>query len=237
MNYLAALLLISFAIFFHELGHFLAARIVNMPIRTFSIGFGPALWKKQWGQTEYRLSWIPLGGYVLPAIEDEAAYFQLPVKQRVLMAAGGPVASAILPVFCFAALNCASAGFTLSGVLWNPLIKTWSISVQMFAALSQVWSAPGQVSGIIGMVAQGGHFVAGNPAQALQFLALMSLNFFIINSLPIPALDGGKILLFLAETLHPSCKKLHIPLSLAGWVLIAGLTLYTTLADVGRLMA
>lgn len=237
MNYLAALFLIGFAIFLHELGHFLAARIVKMPIKTFSIGFGPAIWKKQWGQTEYRISWIPLGGYVLPAIEDEADYFQMPVKQRVIMAAGGPVASAILPVFCFSALNCYSTGFTMSGVLFDPILKTWSIGGQMVAALSQLFSLQGQVSGIIGIVAQGGHFVAGSPVKALQFLAIMSLNFFIINILPIPAFDGGKILLFLAEKLHPSFVKLHIPLSLAGWVLIAGLTLYTVIADVLKFTA
>ena len=70
MNYVFTLLLIGFAILFHEFGHYLAARIANVPIQTFSVGFGPAVWKRQIGETEYRISWIPLGGYVLPAIED-----------------------------------------------------------------------------------------------------------------------------------------------------------------------
>lgn len=237
MYYLAAFFLIGFAILFHEFGHFLAARMVKIPIKTFSVGFGPAIWKKQWGQTEYRISWIPMGGYVLPAIENETDFFEISVTKRMVMTAGGPIASAILPIFCFAALNCYSSGFTINGILIAPIQKTWNIGFQMFISLSQLFAAPGQFSGIIGIVAQGGHFVAGSLVKALQFLAVMSINFFVINVLPIPALDGGKILLFLTEKLHPSFVKLHIPLSLAGWVLIAGLTLYTVVADVLRFVA
>lgn len=63
------------SIFVHELGHFLAARQRGVKITRFSIGFGPAIWKRtaQDG-VEYRLSWIPLGGYVaLPQLADMAA--------------------------------------------------------------------------------------------------------------------------------------------------------------------
>ncbi len=57
----------------HELGHFLFARLFNVKAEIFSIGFGPTLFKKQWGETEVRLSWIPMGGYVklLGAEPDE----------------------------------------------------------------------------------------------------------------------------------------------------------------------
>lgn len=51
-------------IFVHELGHFLVGRLCNVKAEAFSIGFGPVLWKWQPGETEYRLSAIPLGGYV-----------------------------------------------------------------------------------------------------------------------------------------------------------------------------
>ena len=48
----------------HELGHLLAAKWARMPASVFSIGFGPRVWGFTWGETEYRLSAIPLGGYV-----------------------------------------------------------------------------------------------------------------------------------------------------------------------------
>jgi regulator of sigma E protease len=60
------------SIFVHELGHFLAARRRGAKVERFSVGFGPAIWSRR-GQdgVEYRLSWIPLGGYVLlPQLAD-----------------------------------------------------------------------------------------------------------------------------------------------------------------------
>ncbi|NLF23175.1 MAG: RIP metalloprotease RseP [Lentisphaerae bacterium] len=64
------LFLFSLAVFIHELGHFLAARWMGLTIDVFSIGFGPALWKRKVGATEYRVSAIPFGGYVaLPQLD------------------------------------------------------------------------------------------------------------------------------------------------------------------------
>jgi len=56
-------------IFLHELGHFLMAKRHGVRVETFSLGFGPAIWKTRRGETEYRVSWIPLGGYVKMAGE------------------------------------------------------------------------------------------------------------------------------------------------------------------------
>ena len=66
----ACILLFSFAIFIHEFGHFLAAKLLGFQVDTFSIGFGPALWKKKIKGVEYRISAIPFGGYVaLPQLD------------------------------------------------------------------------------------------------------------------------------------------------------------------------
>ncbi len=69
---LLGLFCVSFSIFVHELGHFLAARRRGMHVERFSVGFGPALWSRRGKDgVEYRLSWIPLGGYVLlPQLAD-----------------------------------------------------------------------------------------------------------------------------------------------------------------------
>ena len=60
----ACILLFSFAIFIHEFGHFVVAKWLGLRVDRFSIGFGPALWKKTVGEVEYRISAIPFGGYV-----------------------------------------------------------------------------------------------------------------------------------------------------------------------------
>jgi regulator of sigma E protease len=82
-NIWAVFLIVLFfggSIFVHELGHFLAARRRGVKVTRFSIGFGPAIWSHTAKDgVEYRLSWIPLGGYValpqladMPAIEGES---------------------------------------------------------------------------------------------------------------------------------------------------------------------
>ena len=58
-------------IFIHELGHFIAAKLMRVYAPRFSIGFGPALWSRKWGETEYVLAAIPLGGYVRMASRDD----------------------------------------------------------------------------------------------------------------------------------------------------------------------
>lgn len=60
------------AVMVHELAHYLNARSVGVPVRAFSVGFGPILWRRRWRGTEWRLSAIPLGGYVdLPGMVAE----------------------------------------------------------------------------------------------------------------------------------------------------------------------
>ncbi|MBI3676539.1 MAG: RIP metalloprotease RseP [Proteobacteria bacterium] len=114
----AFLFVITVVVFFHELGHFSMARAFGIRVETFSIGFGPAIvkWMDRKG-TQWKISWIPLGGYVkffgdldaasvpdrehvksLSEDERKFAYPLRPVYQRAAVAAAGPVANFILAV-------------------------------------------------------------------------------------------------------------------------------------------
>jgi regulator of sigma E protease len=76
LSILAPLIVFGLVIFVHELGHFIAAKLTGVYAPRFSIGFGPALLSKRFGETEYRLAAIPLGGYVrMASREDEATAF------------------------------------------------------------------------------------------------------------------------------------------------------------------
>jgi len=69
-DFIALVFLFGFTIFVHELGHFLAARYSGMYIQTFSIGIGPAIWKRKINGITYKIGWIPFGGYVaLPQLD------------------------------------------------------------------------------------------------------------------------------------------------------------------------
>src|SRR5262252_263910 len=69
---LAPLLVFGLVIFVHEFGHFLAAKATGVYAPRFSIGFGPPIFKARWGETEYVLAWLPLGGYVRMASRNDA---------------------------------------------------------------------------------------------------------------------------------------------------------------------
>jgi len=100
-------------VFFHELGHFLFARLFRVRVEVFSLGFGPKLFKKKWGDTEYAFSLIPLGGYVkmfgddpmqaeqIPAAERDFSYTYKNKWQRFCIVFGGPLANFILAGFIF----------------------------------------------------------------------------------------------------------------------------------------
>jgi regulator of sigma E protease len=102
---LPGLILLGLVIFVHELGHFLAAKWRRVRVLKFSLGFGPPLFKFTRGETEYRLSLIPLGGYVSMAgdtpNEDgsmptgNGEYLSHPWYGRAFIAVAGPLANLI----------------------------------------------------------------------------------------------------------------------------------------------
>jgi len=116
---LLVILLVGLVIFVHELGHFLAARRLGLVVDVFSLGFGPALWKRKIDGIEYRISAIPLGGYVaIPQLDpagmetvqgngkaengkDAEPPRELPPAapwKRVIVAIAGPLGNVLLAV-------------------------------------------------------------------------------------------------------------------------------------------
>jgi regulator of sigma E protease len=104
-------LVISVVVFFHELGHLLVGKLVGVKAVRFSIGFGPKLFSYQKGETEYRVSILPLGGYVkfagdnpyeeLAAEDRGRGFLEQSAWKKVVIAAAGPVANFILAIVLF----------------------------------------------------------------------------------------------------------------------------------------
>jgi regulator of sigma E protease len=236
MSYIMVALLIGLVIWFHELGHFIAAKKAGIGIAVFSLGFGPRLIGKKWRGTEYRLSLIPLGGYVLPEIEDEREFFAIPVNKRIQMSLGGLIASFLFPVICFSVIFPILHGLSFANVFYRPLAHVLHLLRQMILSLPYVFSHAEQLSGIVGVVALGGSLVGASWMNAFQFAAFLSLNLAVLNLLPVPVLDGGKVLMYLLEKMHPQLRRLHVPLALAGWIFMIGLMVYVTVCDIGKLL-
>ena len=109
---IACVLLFALAILVHEFGHFIVALKLGLRVEAFSIGFGPALWKRKIKGVEYRISAIPLGGYVsIPDVDpegtkalegggaaDAAVKEKIPAWKELLVAFAGPLMNIVLAV-------------------------------------------------------------------------------------------------------------------------------------------
>jgi regulator of sigma E protease len=121
----AAVIGLGLLIVFHEFGHFLLAKLSGVGVLTFSVGFGPKLWVKKKGETEYAISAFPLGGYVKMVGEDpdeevqqadiEKSFAHKSLLKRIAIVVAGPGFNLLLAVFLFMVV------FTFYGV---PVMST-----------------------------------------------------------------------------------------------------------------
>lgn len=111
MTILSAIVLLGVIIFVHELGHFLAAKLMEVRVLKFSLGFGPKLVSRKYGETEYLISSIPFGGYVkmfgeepgeeLSDEEKPLAYTYQPVWKRFIIVFSGPLFNLLFAIIIF----------------------------------------------------------------------------------------------------------------------------------------
>jgi regulator of sigma E protease len=111
LTFLSAIILLGLIIFVHELGHFLSAKLMGVKVLKFSLGFGPKLISKRYGDTEYLISSIPFGGYVkmlgessgeeLQEEEKVFAFNYQPVWKRFIIVFLGPLFNLLFAVVIF----------------------------------------------------------------------------------------------------------------------------------------
>jgi regulator of sigma E protease len=235
LYYLLIILSIGLLITVHELGHLIAALRSGIPVERFSVGFGPRLFGISRGGVDYCVSLIPLGGYVLPAVRDEEEFFAIPPGKRIVFALGGPLANLVYGIALLALANAIKAGPSFYGIFVLPIKQVAYLTVAIVGAIPQIFTHPGQLSGIVGVVAQGGDIIQSGLASLVLFTAFLSINFTIFNFLPLPVLDGGQILLTMLEKINPGLIKIRIPLAITGWLVMIALMLYVTTQDIIRI--
>jgi regulator of sigma E protease len=111
----SALIVLGVLIIIHELGHFLLAKMSGVGVLTFSVGFGPKLWIRKSGETEYALSAFPLGGYVKMVGEDpteevkevdvQRSFSHQGLAKRAAIVAAGPLFNLLLAAAILAGLS------------------------------------------------------------------------------------------------------------------------------------
>ncbi|MGE4602003.1 MAG: RIP metalloprotease RseP, partial [Planctomycetota bacterium] len=143
MNIILAILGIGFLIFVHELGHFLAAKFVGVRVDTFAVGFQPTIfgWRARllaftYGETEYVIGLVPLGGYVKmageepgdPRTDSDDEFHKKPIPSRLLILVAGATMNLIF-------------GFLLFILAYSVGVKQQTAIVGNAVAMGPAWNA------------------------------------------------------------------------------------------------
>ena len=244
---LKIIILLGFLIFIHEGGHFLVAKLCKVKVNEFAIGFGPTIWKKQGKETKYALRLIPLGGFVSMEGEDEESqdersFSKASIPKRLAIVFAGPIINilfAIIVYFVLAVIfhmtqvgNFGEALNFAGNVTGNFLGSTFDGIKQLFTGQIGLDQMMGPV-GISEVVSQ-----TSGLFEFINMMAVISLSLGITNLLPIPALDGGKILLLIIEAIRrkPLKQKTEVYIQLAGFVFLITLSIFVTYHDITRII-
>ncbi len=332
LSILIALVVFGILIFVHELGHFLTAKAVGMRVEEFSIGMGPAIFKKKNGETTYAVRALPVGGYVQLEGEDGAdlsprSFSNKPAWARFLVLFAGAFMNILIGIIVSIGITAADpvmpsttidsfdkaavsteylqAGDKLLAIDGQSvhiardvdLILTYTGGVPVtvkverdgvvqeienviflteeqdgikfsmrdfyftrgektffsvirygfFQAASvtrSVWSSlagliTGEIpisalSGPVGTTEAMGQAAKAGFASLMYFMMFISINLGIVNLLPFPALDGGRILMLLIEKIirRKIPEKVEAYINLAGFALLMALMVFITFSDI-----
>ena len=100
------IILLGFLILIHELGHFTVAKLCNIKVNEFAIGFGPTIWKKQGKETKYALRLVPLGGFVSmegeeERSEDTRSFSEASIPKRIAIVAAGAIVNILFAIIVY----------------------------------------------------------------------------------------------------------------------------------------
>ena len=233
------IILLGFLIFIHELGHFTVAKLCKVKVNEFAIGFGPTIWKKQGKETKYALRLIPLGGFVSMEGEEEhsdkeGSFSKASVWKRIAIVSAGAIVNIIFAIVVFFIL-----ASILQGNIGYGIMSTKKFIGSIFESLKMMFTGKVGMNDMMGPVGLGSVVSSTTGiADFVYILSVISLSLGVTNLLPIPALDGGKILILLIEAIRrkPMKEDLEIKIQMLGFAFLITLSLIVTYNDIARII-
>lgn len=326
MTVIFAVLLFCILIFIHEFGHFSAAKLCDIKVNQFAVGMGPAIFKRQKGETEYSLRAIPIGGFCAMEGEDEETedprgFNNKPALQKAIVVAAGPFMNFILALIIMIVIvftvgtavnrvggfvegnHSEAAGMKTGDEIveiegtaisdWEdigpviaenkgdtinvtvkrdgetislevPLMEsegrkmigitpalernmgtaviegtksTFTLTKQMYVILKQIFTgevSASELSGPVGIVYVVNQSISQGMIYFFYLLAMLSLNLAVINLLPFPALDGGRLLFIVIRKITGKAVSDEVEgrINLIGLMLLFALMIYVTGNDI-----
>lgn len=335
MSIIYTLIIICVLVLVHEFGHFIVAKKSGVLVEEFSLGMGPRLLGWQWGETEYSLRLLPIGGYVkMPGEDGESddprAFCNKSVWVRMAVTFAGPLMNLVIAVLFFLvafmyfgtpATNgligtvaenspAATAGLQSGDVItelngqavgsWTDVTAymanvqvgeevtvgyerdgaahtvalttmandegrallgvtqgirkadfvtslklgfatTVSFTVMIIQSLADMvtGAAAVDVAGPVGMVSMVGEYADVGLMYLFLFAGMLSVNLGVMNLLPIPALDGARLVFLIIEALRgkPIDRDREAMVHMVGFVLLMTLMLVITYFDINKLIS
>ena len=238
INAIKIIFLLGFLIFIHEGGHFLIAKLCRVKVNEFAIGFGPTIWKREGKETKYALRLIPLGGFVSMEGEDEESenersFSKASIPKRIAIVAAGAIVNILFGLVAY---------FILVAVVYKDVIIAFQATGGMVSSIFE--SLKMLFTGNIGIKDLSGPIGISNAvsntttlSNYIYIISVISVSLGVTNLLPIPALDGGKILLLIIEAIRrkPLKKETEIQIQLIGFSVLIALSLVVTYNDIIRI--
>ena len=249
ISILAFLFVFTIVVLIHEFGHFIAARKTGINVYEFSIGFPfspkiATLFRHK--QTEFTLRLLPLGGFVsFSRNEDESETIEFLKEdrwKRGIIISAGSIFNIIFAFLIIAVALMLGKHIPLFDAAIASLNTIEVVSISTIQLIFNLFSGNGSMdslSGPIGIAVMAGKAANAGFVNLLYFTGLLSLSLGVLNLLPLPALDGGHLIILAIESLKksPLSQRAYQIIGVAGISFFTILTLIVTYKDILRLIA
>lgn len=250
INAIKIIFLLGFLIFIHEGGHFIVAKLCKVKVNEFAIGFGKTIWQKQGKETKYAIRMIPLGGFVsmegeVESSDVEGSFSKASVWKRMAIVVAGATVNILFGIIVYFILMSTvgiqfvdPARDTFINRIYYGATGTWEFISMLFESIKVLFTGGISADQMVGIV--GISEVVATTAGVVNYiylLAVISISLGITNLLPIPALDGGKILILLIEVIRrkPIKPETEATIQLLGFSILLALTIFVTYNDIIRI--
>lgn len=250
INAIKIIFLLGFLIIIHEGGHFLVAKLCKVKVKEFAIGFGRIIWQKQGKETKYTLRLIPLGGFCNMEGEDEesdaeGSFSKASVWKRMAIVLAGATVNILFGILVYFILVSTvliqfadPAKDTIINRISYGAQYTGTFIASIFEGIKMLITGGVSTDQMVGIVGISDIVVQTTGAlNYIYLLAVISVSLGVTNLLPIPALDGGKILILLIELIRRKPMKIETEakIQLLGFSILFALFIFVTYNDILRI--
>ncbi len=250
VNTIKIIFLLGFLIFIHEGGHFIVAKLCKVKVKEFAIGFGKIIWQKQGKETKYTLRMIPLGGFnnLLGEEEEsneEGSFSKASISKRLAIVIAGATVNILFGIIVYFILV-STVGIQFADPTRDTIVNrlyygakgTGNFILSIFDSIKILFTGGLSTDQMVGIVGISEVVVQTNGIlNYIYLLAVISVSLGVTNLLPIPALDGGKIVILLIELIRrkPMKAETEAKIQLIGLSILITLSILVTYNDIVRI--